>query len=203
MNAKSILRNCSTIFLLAGSLLLGGYAFLTGQTEIYHARDRARLALLMAKAPPVTQTNRAYEASLATPVLKTGSILGELQIPRVGIDAIVLEGDTSRILRRGAGHIPGTALPTRLNGNVGIAGHRDTYFRPLRFIRPGDFIILKTPTQNYRYRVQSARVVEPNDVAVLHNTKHPTLTLVTCYPFYYVGPAPHRFIVQATEIPPN
>lgn len=203
MNAKSILRWCSTIFFLAGTLLLGGYGFIVVQSKVDQARDRAQLATLMAKAPLAAPTSRPIAVTFPNPVLKTGEVLGELQIPSVGIDTIVLEGDNSGILRRGAGHIPGTAMPDRSAGNVGIAAHRDTYFRPLRFIRPGDKITLKTPTGSYQYRVQSTRVVEPSDVAVLAHTNQPTLTLVTCYPFYYVGPAPHRFIVRAKEVSPN
>jgi sortase A len=103
-------------------------------------------------------------------------------------------------LRWGAGHIPETALLDDPVGNVGIAAHRDTYFRPLRFIHSKDLIILKTPTGFRRYRVQFSRVVEPNDVAVLDHTAKPTLTLVTCYPFYFIGSAPHRFIVRAAAV---
>lgn len=183
--------------------MLGGLGFLMGQAAIYRARDRARLASMMTKAAPVHLPGHTYKAALANLPLKTGSVLGELQIPRVGIDTLVLEGDTSGILREGAGHIPGTALPGGHDGNVGIAAHRDTYFRPLRFIHPGDMIVLKTPAGSYQYRVQFTRVVEPSDVAVLKSTKQPTLTLVTCYPFYFVGHAPHRFIVRATQILPD
>lgn len=203
MNAKSILRWCSTVFFLAGALLLGGYVFIVVQSKIDQARDRAQLASLMAKAPLAAPTSRPIAVTVPKPVLKTGEVLGELQIPSVGIDTIVLEGDNSGILRRGAGHIPGTAMPDSSGGNVGIAAHRDTYFRPLRFIRPGDKIVLKTPAGSYQYSVQSTRVVEPSDVAVLAHTNQPTLTLVTCYPFYYVGPAPHRFIVRAKEVSPH
>jgi sortase A len=203
MSAKSILRFWSVVFLIGGSLVLGGLAFLMGQAAIYRARDRAHLASLMAKAAPARLPSHTYRAALANLPLKMGSVLGELQIPRVGIDMLVLEGDTSGILREGAGHIPGTAMPGGHDGNVGVAAHRDTYFRPLRFIHPGDTIILNTPVGSYQYRVQSARVVEPSDVAVLNNTKQPTLTLVTCYPFYFIGHAPYRFIVRAAQVLPD
>lgn len=203
MNAKSILRWCSTAFLIVGALLLGGYGFIVVQGKIDQARDRAQLASLMEKAPLAAPKSRPIAVTVPNPVLKTGDLLGEIQIPRVGIDTVVLEGDNTGVLRRGAGHIPGTALPNSSGGNVGIAAHRDTYFRPLRFIRPGDTILLKTPKGSYQYRVQSTRVVEPSDVGVLAHTDQPTLTLVTCYPFYYVGPAPHRFIVRAKEVSPN
>jgi sortase A len=94
------------------------------------------------------------------------------------------------------GHIPGTALPGD-SGNVGLAAHRDTFFRRLRDIRPDDEIVLTTPDGTFRYTVEGTKVVEPGDVWVLDPTEEPALTLVTCYPFTYVGSAPQRFIVRA------
>ena len=108
-------------------------------------------------------------------------------------------GDDAKVLRLGVGHIPGTALPGQ-GGNVGIAGHRDTFFRGLRNIHKGEQILLTTPAEDYLYTVRSTEVVSPEDVGVLKNQGRPTLTLVTCYPFYYVGPAPKRFIVQAVRV---
>jgi sortase A len=102
-------------------------------------------------------------------------------------------------LRRAVGHIPGTALPSE-HGNVGISGHRDTFFRPLRNIRQDDEITLATLNGAYRYRVDTIQVVGPEDIKVLDSTTESMLTLVTCYPFYFVGPAPQRFIVRAHRI---
>ena len=113
---------------------------------------------------------------------------------------MVLEGTDSRTLRRAAGHIPGTALPWQ-PGDVGIAGHRDTFFRPLRKICRGDDITLQTLQGSYHYRVQFTRVVDPTDTWVMSSSRGPTLTLITCYPFYFVGSAPKRFVVCATRIP--
>ena len=112
---------------------------------------------------------------------------------------MVVEGAGHDELERGAGHIPGTALPSQ-SGNVGIAAHRDTYFRPLETIHSGDTITLQTLERLYRYQVSSTQVVRPQDVAVLYPTPRDTLTLVTCYPFHYVGQAPERFIVRAVRI---
>ncbi|MGH9704559.1 MAG: class D sortase [Candidatus Acidiferrales bacterium] len=126
------------------------------------------------------------------------SAIGRLEIPSVGISSMVVEGDDSRALRLGIGHIPGTALPgTR--GNVGLAGHRDTFFRPLRHIEPGDLIRLATLKVTYSYRVETASVVPATQTGVLSPGPQNMLTLVTCYPFDYIGPAPNRFIVQARE----
>ena len=113
---------------------------------------------------------------------------------------MILVGDDGKALRLGVGHIAGSALPGE-QGNVVLAGHRDTFFRPLRKIRKGDEIRVMTLNGRYRYLVESIQVVSPNDVAVLDNSIRPTLILVTCYPFYFVGPAPRRFVVMARWIP--
>jgi sortase A len=129
----------------------------------------------------------------------TGSLIGRIEIPRLGLSVIVVEGVDRLILRRSVGHIPGTALPGQ-PGNVGISGHRDTFFRPLRNIRQDDIITLTTLLGEYRYRVVSTKVVSPSDVAVLDPSENEILTLVTCYPFYFVGRAPGRFIVRAERV---
>lgn len=118
------------------------------------------------------------------------------------MNVVVVQGDTDEDLRRGAGHIPGTSLPGA-KGNVGIAAHRDTFFRPLRNIRRGDVIELSNGNSKYLYRVNYTEIVRPDRSDVLDPTAFPSLTVVTCYPFYYVGPAPKRFIVHAEEIPPD
>lgn len=132
------------------------------------------------------------------PVVK-GDLIGLIKIPRLGLSVIVIEGTSARILRRAAGHISGTALPGE-PGNVAISGHRDTFFQPLQNIRTNDMITLTTLLGEYRYRVVSTRVVSPYDVAVLKAGRNEILTLVTCYPFYFVGPAPERFIVRAERV---
>jgi sortase A len=126
--------------------------------------------------------------------------LGRIEISKIGLTAMILEGTDARTLRRAVGHIPGTPLPGQ-RGNVAITGHRDTFFRPLRNIRKNDEIRLTTLGGSYRYWVDSIKVVEPEDTEVLDNSDEAILTLVTCYPFYYVGPAPKRFIVRAHRIP--
>ena len=130
---------------------------------------------------------------------RKGEMMGRLEIPRLGLSVIVAEGTDERTLRRAAGHIEGTQLPGT-SGNIGIAGHRDTLFRPLQNIRQDDVISFTTLQGAYRYRVVSAKVTGPNDVAVLSPDNDEILTLVTCYPFYFVGPAPDRFIVRAKRI---
>ena len=146
---------------------------------------------------------RAHGLSLAPPAVSPvaalpvdGGLVGRLEIPRLGVSVMVVEGINGGDLKRAAGHIPGTALPGQC-GNVGIAGHRDTFFRPLHSVQRNDTVILRTLQGSYRYRVVSTRVVAPEDVQVLYPTGKDTLTLVTCFPFDYVGSAPNRFIVQA------
>lgn len=127
-----------------------------------------------------------------------GSIVGRIEIPRIGLKTVILEGVSQRTLALAVGHVPGTAFPGN-SGNVAIAGHRDTFFRGLRGVRPGDAIVLTTLSGSYEYRVKSCEVVVPRDTRVLADSPEPSLTLVTCYPFHYLGPAPERFIVHAVR----
>jgi sortase A len=125
--------------------------------------------------------------------------VGQVEIPRLHLSVMIFEGDDAGILKQGAGHIPGTALPGA-SGNTGIAAHRDTYFRPLRTIQAKDVITLKTQTGTSQYAVTGTEIVPPSDIGVLAPAPGRDLTLVTCYPFYYVGSAPKRFIVHARKI---
>jgi sortase A len=152
--------------------------------------------------PPAGQTDDlgAFQPSgAAAPPAAEGSLVGRIEISRLGLTSLVLEGVAASTLRLGVGHIPGTSLPAQA-GNVGLAGHRDTVFRALKDVRPGDLILLDTLAGSYRYRVDWTRVVQPEDVAVLAASTLPELTLVTCYPFRYVGSAPERFIVRGHRV---
>jgi sortase A len=130
-----------------------------------------------------------------------GTVIGRFEIPALQVSTPVLEGTDDQTLSRGSGHIEDTPFPGE-PGNVGIAGHRDTVFRPLKRIKTGDEMVVTTADRVYRYRVTRTLIVDPEDVYVLDPTKEPTLTLVTCYPFEYVGHAPRRFIVQAQLVAP-
>jgi len=142
------------------------------------------------------QTEEQHKAEQPVLAIKEGDVLGHIEIPRIGVSVAVLQGTTSRTLRLGVGHIQGTALPGE-PGNIGIAGHRDTYFRALKDIRRDDKIQLETVTGITRYEVDWVQVTSPSDVGVLAPTAESSLTLVTCYPFYYIGAAPKRYIVHA------
>lgn len=130
---------------------------------------------------------------------KTQAVIGRLDIPSVNLSVMVLEGVGDSELRLGAGHVPGTALPGE-PGNVGIAGHRDTFFRPLRKIQENDVITLTTLQGAFRYRVEKTWITLPDDIAVLESNSETVLTLITCHPFSYIGAAPDRFIVRARKI---
>lgn len=175
---------------VVGIVLLGWY----GLEQLQIAYDQA------AAGRELEDVRMHTAATTGSPVprlsLATGAVVGRVEIPRVGVSAIVREGDDVKTLRRAVGHVPGTALPGEI-GNAALAGHRDTFFRGLRDIRTGDHILLTTPGGNARYIVRSTRVVDPAEVSVLAPTRRSTLTLVTCYPFNYIGAAPRRFIVRA------
>lgn len=151
------------------------------------------------KTPAISEPSQPFEPLPREKPLTRSMLIGRLEIPRLHVKAMVREGADESTLRRAVGHIPGTALPGNI-GNVALAGHRDTFFRELRDIRKNDSIDLKTENGTYRYEVQSTRIVSPRDVGVLAASGGETLTLVTCYPFYYIGSAPKRFIVRATQV---
>ena len=123
-----------------------------------------------------------------------------LRIPSLELEVPVYAGTSTGVLDRGAGLIEGTAWPGSDEGNIGIAAHRDSFFRPLQGITPGTRLYIDTVQSTRRYRVTSISVVAPQDVTVLDDTSRPSVTLVTCYPFHYVGAAPQRFIVRAEII---
>jgi sortase A len=152
--------------------------------------------------PPLTVTQTVLPGdsgdpkAAVAPAPAAGTMLGRLEAPSVKLSTAVLEGSDDATLSRGSGHIEDTPFPGQ-PGNVGIAGHRDTTFRALRNIHLGDALEFKTADRVYRYRISKTMIVGPDDVYVLDPTEKPALTLVTCYPFEFVGHAPRRFIVRA------
>ena len=196
MAPATVLLLLERTLLLIGVVLLGWYAL--QQLQIAYDQAVASSELEEVRmGVPAAPSERAH--SVLRLSLTTGAVVGRVEIPRVGVSAIVREGDDVKTLRRAVGHVPGTALPGEV-GNAALAGHRDTFFRGLRNIRNGDEILLATPGGDARYVVRSTRIVDPSEVSVLAPTRKSMLTLVTCYPFNYVGAAPKRFIVRA-EIP--
>ena len=140
-----------------------------------------------------------HKVGLSQAKAKEGDVLGRIEIPRLGVKVAILEGTTSQTLRLGVGHIEGTALPGE-PGNIGIAGHRDTYFRGLKDIRTNDEIRIQTATGLSRFEVDSVEIVDPGDIGVLAPSAKSVVTLVTCYPFHFIGAAPKRFVVHAHNL---
>jgi sortase A len=190
--------------LFAGGVLLLGYcAFAMVDAWIFQRRESRELDRLLRDRKAASQSARQAESSRAAvgaPADADG-LIGRIEIPRLLLSAVVVEGVDKTTLRRAVGHIPGTALPGH-PGNVGLAGHRDTFFRQLKDLRIKDEIQLSTLNGNFNYKVESLRVVNPDNVGVLAASGGNVLTLVTCYPFYFVGPAPQRWIVRAKQVVP-
>ena len=193
--------------LLANSLLVAGLAGVDiwlwshAVPALYQSWEDRQLD--REEASPEANPGAAPAPSAGpSPAIPAGQLVGRLSIPRLHLRAIVREGAGESSLSLALGHIPHTALPGQI-GNIGVAGHRDTIFRGLRGIRKNDLILIETRHGNFAYRVEGTEIVKPDDVAVLHPGHIPELTLVTCYPFYYVGSAPDRFIVKARQVTDN
>jgi sortase A len=185
------------VLVLTGALAFACWGYLMLRQACFQKAASRVLQQQIAKTSTSPQHDvlQAHEAAIP---LRHGEMIGRLEIPRVNVSVIVLEGADSSVLDVAAGHIPGTALPG-LSGNVGIAAHRDTFFRSLREIRVQDRLSFRTPAGIFQYAVESTEVVEPSDTGVLRQNAGEELTLVTCYPFNYIGSAPKRFIVHARQ----
>lgn len=187
---------------LAGTLLVGVYAV---PTVFGAAMSRLAIAQFRAQSASHREWDsariRAYQQSLPVAFPPPEAVL---RIPKIGLEVPVLEGDDTLTMNRGAGHIPGTKLPGQA-GNIGVAGHRDGFFRGLKDLVPGDLIEMQRGTgaddRTDRYVVRNVSIVMPSDTRLLKDTTEPTLTLVTCFPFRYVGSAPQRYIVRAALVP--
>ena len=188
-----VLRAAYYLFLAIGIVGLMYVGYLLADARAYQEREQNAF-----EQPRVQNVSRTEEPH---PVGED-AVIGEMVIPRLGLKVIVVQGDSPSILRRAVGHIFQTALPGQ-PGNVALTGHRDTFFRPLRNIRPGDAITFKTLSGEFQYQVESTSVVPPSDVSVLDPSSGRTLTLITCFPFYFVGAAPNRFVVRARQVGPS
>ncbi len=190
-------RKLGLALILLGTVLLGVYLV---PTVYGAAMSHLAIAQFRAQSPAHREWDsariRAFQRSLAVKFPPPEAVL---RVQRVGLEVPVLEGVDDLTLNRGAGHIPGTALPGGL-GTVGIAGHRDTHFRLLRRAAKGMDVRLIDRTGTYHYRVTSTEIVTPDQVGVLDIVSSPGLALITCYPFSYVGHAPKRFVVHAVLV---
>ncbi len=199
---RQILRWTQWALLAGGVGMLGYCAFVLVDAWVFQARaDRELARLIQDQGPAPSIVSDSGRPAPSTPPAAIGpdGLIGRLEIPRLGVSIVVFEGVARKTLRHAVGHIEATALPGQ-TGNVGIAGHRDTFFRPLKDILTDDRITVTTLAGTYDYRVAWTKVVDPYEVAVLDPTGGEVLTLVTCYPFYFVGSAPDRFIVRAERV---
>jgi sortase A len=182
------------VLIAVGVACLLFYGAVTVNTWRYQKEAKVRVEeMVTIERPPAIQ--RALPD--ISKALKTGEIIGRVDIPRLKLSAAVAEGDDEKTLRKAVGHLPDTPLPWQRTGNVAFAAHRDGLFRPLERIKVKDDVRVVTPRGEYHYIVTKTQIVDPDDVWVLAPTKTPTVTLITCYPFSFVGNAPQRFIVQA------
>jgi len=188
---QRLLRWSQRLLFITGTLALGYVGFSLLDARLFQASAKRSLEsqVRLEKEPHEIQPK---------PAIKPGDVLGRLDVPRLGLSVAVLQGTGPRMLRLGTGHIEGTPLPGEA-GNSGIAGHRDTFFRGLKNIHRNDEIQFQSPTGLFRYEVDWVKVVAPDDLSVLAPSTESALTLVTCYPFYFVGPAPKRFVVRALK----
>lgn len=192
---KTILRWSHYFLLLLGSSALAYYATIAAAATYYQTHSQEQLH--KAADHLVEHRNEAW-LSLHRP-LRVGSglaLLGRLDVPRIGLSAMVADGTSSRVLRLAAGHLPGTAVPWT-TGNVALAALRDTFFRRLGELHRGDVIEVTVAGSEYRYRVVFTDIVSPSETSVLEPATGPILALITCYPFHFVGSAPNRFFVRA------
>jgi len=193
--ARPLIRVISSVMIMAGLAALAYVTYVTVSARYFQDTEAAKFSIsaktqAVSPAPKIDRRRR---------IVVDGDVIGMLEIDSVGLRAVVVQGDSSNVLRRAVGHVPGTPLPGE-PGNVALAAHRDTIFRPLRKIKAGDLVDLRTETSVIQYRVRSIQIVPPSDVGVLESRGRDELTLITCYPFYYVGHAPDRFVVRASEI---
>jgi sortase A len=170
-----------------GVLCLVTYGFVAVQAHVHQQKLVAAL-----------EEDRATDRAGASRRLSEGDLLGKLEIPRLRLSVMVMEGIAESTLRLGGGHVSGTAYPGSA-GNSVVAAHRDTFFSKLRDVRKDDLIHFTTRSSTLSYRVTSTSVVNPSDTAVMRPTSKETITLVTCFPFYFIGPAPKRFVVSAVR----
>ena len=209
------LRAVEALFIIAGVLCFVTYGAVLYRAFQYQRMqslqldraiaemDRARTEKDRAPAERDDAASASESPTITRPSSQERSahqLVGRLEIPRVRLSVMVVDGDDEHTLKLAAGHLPETPLPWEF-GNSAVAGHRDTFFRPLSEIRVNDRLRLVTPFGDFNYKVSKLRIVEPDDLSVLAQTGRSSLTLVTCYPFSYVGRAPKRFVVRADHIP--
>jgi sortase A len=198
VSSRRLIRLISSVMIVVGFAALGYVASVIVSARYFQETEAAKFT----KAAKLETLSAVPKINGTPRIVADGDVVGMIEIDSVGVRAVIVQGDSSGTLRRAVGHVPETALPGEA-GNVALAAHRDTLFRPLRKIKTGDLIDIRTETGVIQYRVRSTEIVPPSDVDVLESRGRNELTLITCYPFYYVGHAPDRFVVHAEESVPS
>jgi sortase A len=195
---KTILTLTSYSLFVVGCCALGYYATIATAAACYQAHSRETLRNL---ADHPVQFKNGVGSSLRSPLrVGTGlALFGRLDIPRIGLSAVIADGTSPGVLRLAVGHVPGSAVPWSF-GNVALAAHRDTFFRRLGELHRGDSIQVTVAGSQYYYKVVFTSIVSPDETWVLQPAAGQTLTLITCYPFHFVGAAPNRFVVRARRV---
>lgn len=214
MNLRSIVRNLTPrtlvryFFLACGIACLGLYAYAYVERALYQTyesrgfdRTREREPVVASAEITAPMSRSSWKVVSSSQPPSPHALIGRLSVPRLNLSAMVSEGIDDNTLRRAIGHIPATVLPGQA-GNIGLAGHRDTFFRELKGLRTNDEIQFSTARGDFKYSVESLMIVEPDNIAVLAPSSENVLTLVTCYPFSYIGAAPKRFVARARQVLP-
>jgi sortase A len=206
---RLVLRWIERALLGVGAACLAWYTAAAWRAHTYQAHQQAIAERSTLPGDPASQPRGTSGITPGRPAravpapasgVAPGSPIGSLEIARVHLLASIVEGDDDASLEIAVGHLPDTPMPWE-EGNSAFAAHRDTFFRPLRNVRPADEVRLATSHGDFRYRVVKTMIVNPEDLWVLDPTARPTVTLITCYPFNYVGHAPQRYVVRAERIP--
>lgn len=207
---RSVGRYC---FLVIAAICRGLYGYVFLERVLYQAYesrefdrtpDRRAAAFVASNDPikPIGRVRRSpWKSASSSRLPPSSALIGRLSVPSLHLPAMVREGIDGNTLQLAIGHIPATAPPGQA-GNVGGAGHRDTFFRALKDLRTHDEILFSTSSGDFKYVVESLIIVGPDDVRVLAPSSENVLTLVTCYPFSYIGAAPKRFVARARQVSP-
>ena len=197
------MRGLESLLGAAGLLCIAWWVVSLASAAIYQGEAAHLLESWRPEARPVpTRAPPPRGTGGAAALTHASGIVGRIVIPSARISAIIGEGADARTLGRAVGHLPGTALPGE-TGRVVLAGHRDTFFRGLGRLRPGDAIRLSTPDGRFDYAVETMQILSPRAMDEVLAERSPGLTLITCYPFHFLGPAPMRFVVRASALGPS
>ncbi len=200
MTLSFVARFVSMSLIWAGTAALACVGGAMGYAAIYQQYQSRTLERIIAARPLAAAATRVDSTDSAYgPNLRKGDPVGRLEIPRLGMSIVVFHGVDEKTLTLGVGHVPGTPLPG-VEGNVALAAHRDTFFRPIKDIEPGDGITFSSEYGRFEYVVDSTEIVGPEETHVMESRGYGELTLITCYPFYFVGAAPERFVVHARRV---